>query len=262
MASGPTARSAIGCPTNLCKNSNRSLYINLGLIGERVSVMTSALVKRLLTAVMFTVASTGLCANWVVLQSIEPRISARSVDWRAQLMEENLPEKRSLSRVGNAGESENWNRRMLVIEVASEAPGRSTRRQEYEIPSRTVSGDPCSVRSVELAEQDALLGLTVTYDFGCGAGSSTSVFYKIDVQPDANTLTYLQWDQASRDEMTSIEVDYAIGRISSLRGRSEDECAENPVVQSFKKGAVVLDRRSLLRCPHPLRGNRIESCRA
>jgi hypothetical protein len=183
------------------------------------------------------------------------------IAWQAQIVEQDLPEKRSGGLVGNLGVGENTNRRALEIQVFNAAS--LIRRHVYEIPSHTVPGDPCSTRDVEILEKDGLLELEAEYSYACGAGSSTSARYKIDVKPDASRLTHLELTHSSREQTTSIQVDYKLGRLSVSEDRPEDgETEQKPVVRRIPKQALALDASSLLNCPKPLRGNQIQSCRA
>lgn len=184
------------------------------------------------------------------------------VVWRASVREENSPAKRSSRLVGNSGATENFNQRKLVLEVFGGNPRTLLRREEVLAPSQTRRGDPCSV--TELSQFDAkgrMLSLVFDHHVACGAGSSTSVGYEIEVGRRETRIVGFAITSASRDSITSFDIDYRQGRMTVSESAPEDYPPRQPVKRFVPRGLLPLAKHSFMKCLPPLHGRNVSDCR-
>lgn len=221
--------------------------------------------RRFLLALVAAGFCHGACAagehEWRALKKIGPQTLAPGSVWQAGLIEENAPEKRSEKTVGNTGVAENTNARKLVIDVLAEGSGKILRHEEVFVPSETLKDDPCSVNRVEgfVAEGTALT-LTLVREFACGAGSSVTTTYRIEIGRESNRIVEWQLASASRDAVWTANIEYLEGRMTV----NDDSPDSNPEtldkILKIAKLPPILAEQSLMLCLPPLRGSDVMSC--
>lgn len=184
------------------------------------------------------------------------------VVWRASVIEEQMPGKREGEAVGNVGLPANTNRRKLVIEIMPKDSDVPVRREEVPVPSETIEGDACTVSRVEgFAAKGDALAFTVVREFACGAGSSVSVSYKLQIGRAQTRIVGLTYASASRDAVWAAEVEYLEGRLS-VRDQSPDADPDVPQkILKISKEPPALTPQSLMQCLPPLQGPEVMRCR-
>lgn len=183
------------------------------------------------------------------------------VAWRASLVEEPARDKREGEPVGNVGVPRNDNPRKLVIEVTAEGAGTVSRREEIVVPSETLSGDPCSVNRLEgLSTEGRVLVFAMVREFACGAGSSVSTTYRIEVDRERSRIVALTHASASRDAVWTADIEYLEGRMT-VSDESPDADPDMPQkILKISNEPPLLAPQSLMSCLPPLRGPDVMRC--
>lgn len=221
---------------------------------------------RLLLALVVAGFCQGVCAagdahEWRALEKIGPQVLAPGLVWQAGLIEEDTPGKRSKARVGNTGTQENTNARKLVIEVSAEGGDKVLRHEEVLVPSETLRDDPCSVNRVEgFAAEGNVLSLTLVHEFACGAGSSVTTSYRLEIGRENTRIIEWQLSSASRDANWTANIEYPEGRMT-VNDDSPDSDPDMPEkIHKITKVPPVLTEQSLMQCLPPLRGTDVMNC--
>lgn len=184
------------------------------------------------------------------------------VAWRASVVEEPGSGKREDEPVGNVGVPRNDNLRKLIIELSAEGGDTVLRREEIVVPGETLSGDPCSVNRLEgFSMEGRVLVFAMVREFACGAGSSVSTTYRIEVDRERSRVVALTYASASRDAVWTADIEYLEGRMT-VSDESPDADPDIPQkILKISKEPPVLAPQSLMSCLPPLKGRDVMNCR-
>ena len=216
----------------------------------------------------FMCACSGAMADeappWQVVQSTGMQHGAGGVMWQARFLDENLPEKHrdEAADRDRPNFQVNFNRRKLVIEVFDAASQSLLRREELPALTETVQGEICSTIGLSQlsAEQDRLV-LEFNHEVNCGAGSGGAFSYRINVGKSGSQIIAFHLDDASREVLLNIDIDYAKGRLTrSVADPAEEDSSPAPESRRIPKGGRPLDSNALLHCPFPLSGEMPSDC--
>ncbi|MFT3807841.1 hypothetical protein [Arenimonas sp.] len=199
--------------------------------------------------------------EWRTLEAVGPQALDADAVWRAHVIEEQAPGKREGEPVGNVGMPPNANTRQLVIEVLAADARAQLRREVIDVASETIENDPCAVRRVEKFQAEGqTLTITLVRDTACGAGSSVSTTYRLEIGREQTRLISWGLNSASRDAVWSAEIEYPDGRLT-VRDESPDSDPDQlPKILKISKIAPALTAQSFSQCLPPLRGPDVMNC--
>ncbi|WP_374403062.1 hypothetical protein [Niveibacterium sp.] len=201
-------------------------------------------------------------ARWSVIRSAsESRMNSTEPLLSAVILEDQTQSASATSASERPGFPDNPRPRKLVIKsgVTSKDPQRHS--LEIAVPSVTIPGNQCSTAEIaDLAATEGSVTITISYEFSCGAGSSTTVTHQFAAVGPAVRLNSVKLDAASRDGVVTTIVDFEKGVAVARVERPEDTKPRKPRTLGFKSGALRVGANSLVECPPPLRGTEMPDC--
>lgn len=202
-------------------------------------------------------------AGWRQVQAVQGALDGKGTVALVELMEEDLPANRSSVGVDPMAIPGNTNRRRLRVQYVDGTGQGGLTRVELPFPSRTIPGDPCSVRDLEaLSVRHHRVVVSVHHEQACGSGSGGDSTFRFVLVEDLLRLEVFETTHGSRDGDTRLHLDYGSGMLTRSRDAPDFDA---PVVKRTRLPRPLqwplITQVSLTRCPPPLANRPLPDCR-
>jgi hypothetical protein len=156
--------------------------------------------------------NTWVPSGWKLLSHAVGNLDQDSTEDAVLVLEEDNPNKRSDTLIGNTTQRSNYNARRLTILIKATSGHRKIVDTDKFLPSQNRESDPCSLfmlKGIEIHHEKLIVSLH--HEFACGSGNGTDSKFVFRLQSQRFRLIGFDSTHSSRELNRALSINYLTG---------------------------------------------------